>query len=980
MKTEVEDGIQEDIDVFIASQVRALVKRCRYTTLQQTLITDTLRSKANGMFLWVSLVVKDLLRTPAKSIEQRLNLLPKTLNQVYESLLSKIDESSTERIKNILMWVMTAYRPLSLEELALACELPSLSQANPTNMEDLVNALIWDIGLCGPILYIRYRFVYLVHQSAKDYLLNESFHQGQHATYADFKFKSAESHRKITGLCLRYLKLPDLETGAFAEERTYFARHARGPTPPITPARYAHLDDYALLSYSARYWPTHFVESDSTSLEAVLDFFKRPILLEAWFDLFCLYSFPRNTSTPYYNGSSLHVAMYLGLPTIIGGLLDDPVTELNGTDRNGYTPLLRITVGWLSHHQPVLERNEIDILKNLLSAAVDLEATTKQSFHTTCRTSLHLAALGKNHEKVAILLNAGASVDARDGEDSTPLHLALQYGDPKCLPTAQLLLDHGADPDAYDYEGFTPLSTVIFWDHDAELICNMITILLNAGADINKEIEGKSTISSVPDMSLEPDVLRHLFKHGAKLLLSTEDSDQTRLLYDAVIQEDHSLISLLLKAGADMHNTYYGRVSALKIAICNGEEKIVEMFSAHQPHSTPNIDNQNLCMTQLHRAVLDGNSALTSDFMASGLAFDFEEEDSNGMSILVQSVQTGHLSMVKLVLDGIKNLAPENSQNAKMVKALWLAALMGNDSIASLLIDSGAPLDGELLSIVYVQVQVKWLAGRSTYDFRDEHWSPLLVASMLGNESVVELLLTKGANQDASCSGLSKGETALELAARYGHAGVVKMLLGYTTRKEPELIWKVCDLGHEHLVSILVRDGGYDIEDTCYSNGQTALSSAASRGKSKGVLALLGESASIASTDDRCLNCLHHAVIAGNTSIAEIFIEYGADIEAITPGKHTALFLAAQFGHLEIFKMLLAKRAGIFIVDSDGDTPLHAAAGKGNEAIIKLLLENGADFKVRNDLGLTPLKLAVSQRHRVVAGMLMEWEEEHTFL
>jgi hypothetical protein len=102
LKTEEEDGIDHDIRTFIKEKVNALAKRRGYTAQEREIVTEALTSKANGMFLWVSLIIKDLEKTPGSKIQQRLETLPKTLFEVYVGILSKIEESAAARVKHIL--------------------------------------------------------------------------------------------------------------------------------------------------------------------------------------------------------------------------------------------------------------------------------------------------------------------------------------------------------------------------------------------------------------------------------------------------------------------------------------------------------------------------------------------------------------------------------------------------------------------------------------------------------------------------------------------------------------------------------------------------------------------------------------------------------------------------------------------------------------------------------------------------------------
>ena len=65
-------------------------------------------------------------------------------------------------------------------------------------------------------------------------------------------------------------------------------------------------------------------------------------------------------------------------------------------------------------------------------------------------TPLHSALAGGGAEHAALLLEAGAPVDARQAGGFTALHAAARHGDARLVG---LLLDHGADPSVRDDEG-----------------------------------------------------------------------------------------------------------------------------------------------------------------------------------------------------------------------------------------------------------------------------------------------------------------------------------------------------------------------------------------------------------------------------------------------------------------------------------------------------------------------------------------------
>ncbi len=94
-------------------------------------------------------------------------------------------------------------------------------------------------------------------------------------------------------------------------------------------------------------------------------------------------------------------------------------------------------------------------------------------------------------EKVLLLLQRGAEVDARDKKSQTPLTFVMaRLKRPRLSTTTQImriLLDHGADLDAEDNKGLTALSWAA-WKRDNEAVM----LLLERGGHLCRRSSGTS--------------------------------------------------------------------------------------------------------------------------------------------------------------------------------------------------------------------------------------------------------------------------------------------------------------------------------------------------------------------------------------------------------------------------------------------------------------------------------------------------------
>ena len=73
-------------------------------------------------------------------------------------------------------------------------------------------------------------------------------------------------------------------------------------------------------------------------------------------------------------------------------------------------------------------------------------------------TALHEAARKNNHKAIERLLDAGADINAVDGEGNTVMHHMAHYmEDEKFIEGINMLLDSGAAIDVQNYDGDYPL-------------------------------------------------------------------------------------------------------------------------------------------------------------------------------------------------------------------------------------------------------------------------------------------------------------------------------------------------------------------------------------------------------------------------------------------------------------------------------------------------------------------------------------------
>lgn len=107
----------------------------------------------------------------------------------------------------------------------------------------------------------------------------------------------------------------------------------------------------------------------------------------------------------------------------------------------------------------------------------------------------------------------------------------------------------------------------------------------------------------------------------------------------------------------------------------------------------------------------------------------------------------------------------------------------------------------------------------------------------------------------------------------------------------------------------------------------------------------------------------------GDTSIMELLIRKGAQVDSLNFSGSTALIQAAHFGHFDAVLLLLRYGGDPDKANSKGTTALMRAAQEGHEEIARILIKAKANVNRKNHEGMNALMLASQRGH---AGVVLE--------
>ena len=219
-------------------------------------------------------------------------------------------------------------------------------------------------------------------------------------------------------------------------------------------------------------------------------------------------------------------------------------------------------------------------------------------------------------------------------------------------------------------------------------------------------------------------------------------------------------------------------------------------------------------------------------------------------------------------------------------------------------------------------------------------FTPIMFASIWGQDSIVELLLKNEADMYKVKN--ESGLLSLHFATMRNHPAVVGVLIAYG-------------------MDVNVKDG----------KNKTALVYAIESNNREIIDLLLKANTKFPEEQELMNLCLHSAVLYNLQDIAEKLIENGASLSGVDNFRRSLLHNAVIGNNLKWIDLLLAENININKFDIFKRTPLHYSVELNQLDITKSLVQNDAEINSIDNTNRTPLNIAQGLGHVQIADYLL---------
>lgn len=361
----------------------------------------------------------------------------------------------------------------------------------------------------------------------------------------------------------------------------------------------------------------------------------------------------------------------------------------------------------------------------------------------------------------------------------------------------------------------------------------------------------------------------------------------------------------------------------------------------------------------LRQATIEGNIERLALLHDAGANLHIRNKKS-GDTLLHSAVAHGQKNAARFLLSkGVK----VDKKNHRGITPLMLAVKQRQAEFITLLGNAGADAntklpDGRSLLRAAIEADATdaipaLVALRADIQHTDVDGNTLLhLCAEQGKLAALEALLNAGANLHTRNR---MHEAPLHLAVKHDRRACIQLL---QRRGAVDDLFTAAMLNDTTTAQMFLKNGA--VPNVTDADGRTPLHIAAENGNTELACLLLQHGADALKTDKNHCSALSTARLAGHVACAKQIAQVALKEKGITEISSSQLFHSIEHGENSILCLLLAAGANPNACSPQGWPAIHVATMHNKSKCLDLLLKYGADAQVATPSSFTALHLAVS--------------------
>ncbi|KAL7781390.1 hypothetical protein V8C43DRAFT_319824 [Trichoderma afarasin] len=930
-------------------------------------VIETIASKTDGMFLWASLQLDEVLEFSAvEEIREALHNMPKDIPQFFSRTMSRIANNGFAL--RTLLWLAYAKNPLSFDALshALSIQLDKgiLKAINRDNIPH-IDALVENCF--GLIVKDGENNLRLAHFSIQEYLKSNPQVFGS----------AMDPDLYIAKVCLRYLSM-DTETETLESEILHLYSHeglfqnyinayypwSTGQTllpgmvePYFYEVRGSRL--YNAIELQLRGVICHLLDEEREEFRSLGGNERATLLMRAVRDnrKDLVDVLLKAGIAPSVKGYGPEASEW----NILRHATNGPSRRKDSTDslqkdkvfyKELYPSTLAIIMGHWDIFKMLIEKDNLAVIGDILTRAVEDEDNGLMIVENMLREYPAIGhrhpiyvgimekrgwelyfpkgempreqereiLLAKKREMLQALLDARPQLDNTDRLLDKLLPSVISYL-PKKYVT--MFLNKGAGRDASDHSSKALLAAIEQKDEQ------LVILLVSRGAKVSARVFQEVVLRRMKNLVI------YMLDKGYDASAENKDVSaniesiglyEDRTALHIAVEEDTTITRILLENGANPNAQSVEFGTPLAIASFDDNEPVIELLIKYKADIN--------CVRDPRYGSALCAAASNCSLRACRLLLDNHADPNciEALPLLAAIEPRDNILVIKMLLD---RGADPMRKNRKQEYPLEEAVYHGRDDIVRLFLKHGATLDayGRRGSILHAaaaskkkgMVQIMLDLGAKVKEYPDKFGSILQWA----RPEDYQLLIENGVKTSPPVSGYRYGTTIQAAISRITDSSADQM----------KIQEKIAEA-----IGFLVEEAGDDINTTGGFYG-SALQATSSKGYVHLVEMLLRNGALINAKGGRCGTALQAASYHGHFSVVYWLLENGADVNQMGGLYGTALQAAAFNGHADVVELLLQNKAEVNLEGGKYNTALDAAKQRKlhcQERVKNILLSRGA--------------------------------------